>query len=147
MAEYTLELKKFVAEELNKGVSLSDVQKEISAKFDIRLTFLELRLLAVELESVDWTKQDPVQPEAPAEDETAAGTQGDADGNTVVELSKVMRPGAMACGTVKFASGAKAEWILDNYGQLGLDNVQGEYTEEDVKAFQLELRKVLTGAR
>ncbi|WP_176012344.1 hypothetical protein [Victivallis sp. Marseille-Q1083] len=140
-----LEMKKFMAAELNKGVSLSDLQKELVEKFNCKMTFLELRLLAAELENIDWSKQDPVKPAA--EEAEKAKEAVPVAGKTVVEKSKLVRPGAMANGTVKFASGATAEWILDSYGRLGLDNVNGEYTEDDIKEFQAELQNLFASGR
>lgn len=125
------------------------------------MTFLELRLLAAELEDVDWSQFDPQEKkveEAPAQAAPAAGEAAadaaapaaDADeaaapaaaGNTVVELSRLSRPGAMAHGTVTFASGVTAEWLIDEMGRLGLDKVSGQPTEQDIQEFQIELRKL-----
>ena len=123
------------------------------------MTFLELRLLAAELEDVDWSQFDPKEKKveeapaqtAPAADETAAAPAADgtentaapaAAGNTVVELSRLSRPGAMAHGTVTFASGVTAEWLIDEMGRLGLDKVSGQPTEQDIQDFQVELRKL-----
>ena len=64
-------------------------------------------------------------------------------GKTVVELSKIVRPGMMLSGTVKFASGSTAEWYVDQLGRLGLENLKGEKpTQEDIEAFQIELENV-----
>lgn len=141
-----MEMKKFIAGQLNAGVSLNEIQKLIAEKFDKRMTFLDLRLLAAELEGVEWKKQDPepvVAAEEPAEEKTAKDTPG----KTVVELSKLMRPGAVASGSVKFASGAAAEWVIDQMGRLGLNNATGEPTEDDIKDFQKELQKALSKGR
>ncbi len=137
------ELKAFVGKELNEGVSLGEIQKKLASEFNYKMTFMDLRLLAGSLEEVDWTKQDP----APAEpkEEKVAPQPGPATGVTVVEKSAITRPGSVANGTVSFASGASAEWLLDEYGRLGLDNVVGEPTPEDIKAFQEELQKLFRG--
>ena len=141
-----LEMKKFIAGQLNTGVSLNEIQKLIAEKFNKKMTFLDLRILASELEGVEWQKQDPepVKTEEPAEGKAA---QPDATGKTVVEVSKLMRPGAVAGGTVKFASGASAEWLIDQMGRLGLNNAHGEPTEADIKDFQKELQKELSKGR
>ena len=68
--------------------------------------------------------------------------RGMKDGETVVEISKLVRPGAAVSGSVKFASGVTAEWFLDQMGRLGLDAVKGgEPTREDIAAFQQALQK------
>lgn len=164
--EVEMSIKRFMTEELQNGKSLSEIQTLVNEKFSLRMTYMEIRILASELESVDWKALDPrAQAEAAkrAKEEakkTAAGTEaggdipetaeGEADaapagtaGKTVVELSKLARPGMMLSGTVKFASGSTAEWYVDNMGRLGLENVKGEKpTREDIEAFQIELENV-----
>jgi hypothetical protein len=134
------------------------------------MTFLDLRLLASELENVDWesfNKEDETPEEESALDGTVdspgedsmgeddafdvadaaleASQDAPSGGQTVVELSKLARPGAVASGSVKFGSGASAEWILDQLGRLALNNATGEPTQEDIQDFQVELQKALTG--
>ena len=153
------EIKKIVASLLNKGVSLSDIQKQLQNEHAVKMTFLGLRLIASEIESVDWSKQKADMAAKKAEDkakeeaekkalESENGEEEVEDGGkTVVEVSKLTRPGAVANGSVKFASGATADWILDQYGRLGLDKPQGEPTKEDLKEFQAELQKLLSHGR
>ena len=154
-----MKIKQFVARKLYDGVKLSDIQTMLVEELDCKMTFLELRLLAAELEDVDWSQFDPQEkkpePEeapsaaAPAAAAPAADTveAADADapaasGTTTVELSRLARPGAMAHGTVNFGSGASAEWLIDEMGRLGLDKVSGQPTENDIAEFQNELRKL-----
>lgn len=156
-----MSIKRFMAEELRKGESLSEIQKLVNEKFSQRLTYMEIRILASELDDVDWKALDPrAQAEAAKKakqeaEQAAVPAAGDelpesgedaaspaADG-TVVELSKLARPGMMLSGTVKFASGSTAEWYIDNMGRLGLENVKGNKpTREDIEAFQIELENV-----
>ena len=139
-------IKRFVAQKLHEGVKLTEIQTMLVDELDCKMTFLELRLLAAELEDVDWSQFDPQEKKAEAEEAAAGDVQAApaaGTGETKVEISRLARPGAMMHGTVSFASGASAEWIIDQMGQLGLDKVQGEPTQEDLKAFQDELRKML----
>ena len=153
-------IKRFVAQKLQEGIKLSDIQNLLADELDCRMTFLDLRLLAAELEDVDWSQFDPKEkkaeeapaPAAPAADEATSAAEPAADsaaeaapaaaGSTVVELSRLSRPGAMAHGTVTFASGVTAEWLIDEMGRLGLDKVSGQPTEQDIQEFQVELRKL-----
>jgi len=156
-----MKIKQFVAIKLHEGVKLTDIQTMLVDELGCKMTFLDLRLLAAELEDVDWSKFDPQEkkPEAAEEapaasavpgEETAAAdmpaTAGEdapaATGTTTVELSRLSRPGALAHGTVNFASGATAEWMVDEFGRLGLDKVSGQPTESDLAEFQNELRKL-----
>ncbi len=122
------------------------------------MTFLDLRILASELEQIDWAEvsgENAEKAKKEAQMESERESQGspvddgmaDAvpDGGTVVEVSKLARPGSVANGSVKFASGASAEWVLDQSGRLALSNASGEPTQDDIKDFQLELQKALAG--
>ena len=151
-----LEIKKFTAAELAAGVSLSDIQNHINAEFKTSLTYMDVRILASTLD-VDWQALDPnakkaAEPEEndnPAPEEPAAPQEPDAveadeASDTVVEVSKLARPGMMLSGSVKFASGSTAEWYVDNMGRLGLENLVGEKpTQEDIEKFQIELDKAV----
>lgn len=152
-------IKQFVAAKLAAGESLSNIQGEVNAEFRQNMTYMELRILASTLD-VDWQALDPKAkapaaapaPEAAAEPDAAvpppapetAAAPGAAAGDTLVEVSKLARPGMMLSGTVKFASGSTADWYVDNMGRLGLDNLVGEKpTAEDVEKFQIELDKAV----
>ena len=145
-----------IAKLLGEGKSLSDVQKILQDEYDMQITYMELRLISSDLD-VNWEKCDKNQSpplnkvidkdnldNTPAGD-AAWGNNG--EGQTVVSVSKVVRPGAVVSGDVKFKSGATADWQLDPLGRLGL-NPSGNSekpTEDDVKEFQVELQKALQG--
>ena len=67
----------------------------------------------------------------------------DTEGKTVVEVNRLTRPGVAMHGSVKFASGAKADWILDQMGRVGFEKSEGSPTPEDIQEFQEELQKSL----
>jgi hypothetical protein len=155
------EIKKTVLENLQKGISLSEIQKILHEKGEM-ITFLDLRLLASELENLDWKKlgaekealeKEAAEAKKQEEDDESAdeksdeipADKGEWSGATVVEVSKLVRPGAALSGTVKFASGVKADWVLDQMGRLGLEKPTGKPTPEDIKEFQVELQKKLQG--
>lgn len=143
MSSNDLKIKRFIAQKLAEKESLSNIQKLVNEEFGTRLTYMEIRILASELEDVDWKAFDPApakkDEDAEAEEEEALPASG-----TVVEISKLVRPGTALSGSVTFRSGSKAEWYVDSYGRLGIENLQGENpTEEDVREFQKELQKQL----
>ena len=163
--ENEVEIKRFMAEQLQQGLSLSEIQQLVNDKFKVKMTYMDIRILASELDTIDWKALDPrAQAEAakkakeeaeakaaeaaapgPEAAEAATGTAAApaGQGSTVVELSKIARPGMMLSGTVKFASGSTADWYVDQMGRLGLENLKGEKpTPEDVEAFQIELENV-----
>jgi len=143
------EIKKFIAQQLAKNVNLSDIQKMVNAEFKVKLTFMDIRVLASELDNIDWSVNDPkaiqkAKDEAKKAAEKKPEDEADAEAKsgTVIEVSKLIRPGTMASGSVKFASGPTAEWYVDQTGRLGLDKLEGgQPTPEDIKEFQLELQK------
>ncbi|MBO5689653.1 MAG: hypothetical protein J6S73_06950 [Lentisphaeria bacterium] len=141
----SMEMKKFLAAEIAAGKSLSDIQTLLNEKFGVRLTYMDVRIMASELDNIDWTSRDPVKPAEPVEDVTKVPAQNApaGDGTTVVEVNQVVRAGALAEGSVRFGSGASGTWIVDQMGRLGFDKLNGEPTEKDIQEFQVELRKVL----
>ena len=160
------EIKALIASRVSEGISLSKIQDELTEK-GVRMTYMELRMLASEIESADWSKLDKEEPKKetppeeplPIDDEESAeeddldlpadDTKADAEpasdkvrGKTVVELSKLMKPGTIANGTVKFGSGVTADWFLDQTGRLGLSKTTGKPDETDIMEFQEELQKL-----
>lgn len=147
-----------IAKLLHAKESLSNIQKILEREHDVRMTYMELRMIVSELQ-VDWKKveEKPVPPPEPAGDEADAEmvdaelepeaddlADGPAGGKTTVSLSKLVRPGAIFSGDVHFKSGLKAEWWVDNAGRLGLNpKGSGRPNEEDVREFQMELQRLL----
>ena len=166
------QIKDFIAQKVPEGYSLSKIQDMLKEQ-GVHITFMELRLLASEIEEQVWKQtekddappsaeepaadtaqedameadsvqdasEDPVPPAEPQQDASAVPR-----GKTVVELSKIARPGAAASGTVKFGSGVTAEWIIDQMGRLGLDKASGQPDQQDIREFQMELQKLFAGA-
>ena len=166
------EIKAFIAEKVSEGISLSKIQDALLSEKGVRMTYMELRMLASEIETADWQKLDkqkaaetpqPPSPPAPAE-ENALDDEAEnefipdeeqPDGNpeepakmrgkTTVELSKLVKPGTVANGSVKFGSGATADWFLDQMGRLALANAVGKPDQTDIEEFQQELQKLFAG--
>ncbi len=58
MAEITKqERDAFIMECLNSGMSLSELQNQLAERFDLHLTYMELRMLTADLQ-INWSKQD-----------------------------------------------------------------------------------------
>ena len=137
-----------IAKLLAEGLSLSDVQKRLQNDHDYRITYMDLRLISSSLE-VDWQKIDEKKnpKKEDEEDEAEVELEPLEPGDTEIEISKLVRPGAIFSGTVKFKSGVKAEWYVDQMGRLGLnpDNEEQQPTEEDLEDFQVQLQQKLQG--
>ena len=148
-AETEAKVKQMLAELLAEGVSLSEAQNKINEQLEHKLTFMDIRIIASTLD-VDWKKGDPhpVKTEEEKQDEEDAVSEDMAKSSTVVEISKLVRPGMALSGSVKFASGSTADWYIDATGRLGLENLVGEKpTPEDIQQFQVELQKAVSGGR
>ena len=150
------EIKQFIADKTAEGMSLTAIQDALSAQ-GVKIRFMELRLLAAEIESVLAKKEaDKAAAEAPAPEEkkteeaeaaapAAPAPDGAAKvrGATTVSVSPIQRPGFAMSGSVSFGSGVTADWYVDQTGRLGLDNASGQPDEQDIQEFQIELRKAL----
>lgn len=187
------ERNELIAQKLNEGMSLSDVQKLLADEHGLRMTFLDLRLIAADL-SVDWQKHDKPKTPAPAavvaapaadagagetdalteaedaydedddevedggaeDDEVAAAREGDADDDatdadddgsgTRVTLDAQPRRGTAMSGAVRFASGLHGGWYMDQTGRLGLQLAEGQDaqpSEDDIRLFQSKLSALL----
>lgn len=150
------EIKLFIADKTAEGMSLTAIQDALSAQ-GVKIRFMELRLLAAEIESVlakkeaekaaaeapaPEEKKPEEAPAAPAETPAPAGGEK-VRGATTVSVSPIQRPGFAMSGSVSFGSGVTADWYMDQTGRLGLDNASGQPDEQDIQEFQLELRKAL----
>ena len=148
-AENEAKVKQMLAALLAEGVSLSEAQNIINEQLEQKLTFMDIRIIASTLD-VDWKKGDPHPVKTPddKEEENNAADGEAAEGRTVVEVSKLVRPGMALSGNVKFASGSSADWYIDAAGRLGLENLVGDKpTPEDIQQFQVELEKAVRGGR
>ncbi|MBR3707943.1 MAG: hypothetical protein IKM17_02905 [Lentisphaeria bacterium] len=150
------EIKQFIADKTAEGMSLTAIQDALSAQ-GVKIRFMELRLLAAEIESVLAKKEadkaaaeapapeekKTEEAEAPAPAETAPDGAAKVRGATTVSVSPIQRPGFAMSGSVSFGSGVTADWYVDQTGRLGLDNASGQPDEQDIQEFQIELRKAL----
>lgn len=140
--------KEQLAKWLDQGLSLSDIQKNVSSEFGISMTYMDLRFLIDDLE-LEVKDNKPKADEAEADDQPeeidAALAEDDASG-VQVEIDAVKRPGAVLSGEVTFSDGQHLSWQLDQFGRLGLipsaDTPDGyEPSPEDAEAFQTQLQK------
>ena len=140
----SIELKKIISKLLNEGRTLNEIQKTLASEHEEKITFFDLKMLVSELDDINWGEiEDDEQKEVDA-DECASATD-ESDGGTVVEISKLTRPGVALSGSVKFASGASAEWVLDQFGRIAFEKSEGEPTEQDIQEFQKQLKAKLSG--
>ncbi len=149
MSQLNQDQAQLVSQWVEQGSSLSDVQKRIAQEFGLPMTYMDVRLLVLEL-GARVKDRVVIAPKAPAAAEPLADADDDATGSVgagavVVQVDRIMKPGSMVSGTVSFSDGVSATWVLDQTGRLGISAERKGYapTQADVAAFQTELRRAL----
>jgi hypothetical protein len=169
MVELTDEQKRAVGEWAEAGATLNDIQSRLKAEFGLSMTYMEARLLAMELEVrlKDKTAKAATAVEAVAENQTMPGggmaeeefegpdpanfpldeAEEEEAGVATFEMAKdeLVVPGALVSGTATFSDGMKAKWFLDQTGRLSLKAERTGYQppQVDVPKFQKGLEKIL----
>jgi hypothetical protein len=140
-----------------EGCGLSEIQKRLRAECNLALTFMDVRLLILDLglELKDQAKpktapktdlgKAKAAPKAPGDDSTEPDNEAPAGAGVSVEIDRVMKAGALVSGTVRFSDGVSAAWSLDQFGRLGLNTTRKGYrpSAEDLQDFQQELARLL----
>lgn len=147
------EQKTKVAEWIEEGLSLSDIQDRMGALWNIRMTYMEARMLVGDLQLLP---KDPVVPAAEKSaqeatpDEIPAGdaSQSEGPGTVSVTTDTLARPGAMISGKVTFSDGLTGMWHLDQFGRFNLIPPTPGYkpSEEDIQKIQPLLDRELARA-
>ena len=163
MADLTDIQKDAVGQWVAAGASLAEVQTKLKEEFGLLLTYMEVRLLTLEIGAKLQDKPEPQKTPPAAESAGGTGDQArpsqaagggvlGADGQpppgggaVTVEVDRLMRPGALVSGDVTFSDGTKAKWLLDQTGRLGLDGAPADYrpSEKDLQEFQAQLQQAL----
>lgn len=121
------------------GASLNDLQNQLRDELGLRLTFIEVRFLVLDLGLT--LKSEPVEEEPVAKPaelvepvEELGGVQFSADEITI--------PGAMASGKATFSDGVSASWFLDQRGRFSLQAADAAYQPppDDIPLFQQKLQ-------
>ena len=152
------------------GLSLSDVQKNIKNEFGITMTFMDVRLLVLDLGASVKDKPEVKPPKAMPSPQPMHGeaerpvynldeeTEADPEAlqqepyspdeqegpvsTVTLAMDSLVVPGAMVSGTVTFSDGIKARWLIDQYGRFGIEPETPGYrpSPEDMNDFQMQLR-------
>ena len=149
--------RKKVADWIAQGLKLSEIQSRLASELGIRMTYMEVRLLADDLK---LTPKDPEPPRnaaalagkaAPAEVKPEAAPLAGAGANSTagsvsIQADQIARPGAVVSGKVVFSDGERADWYLDQSGRLGLAPQRTGYrpAPDDVQQFQVKLEALLS---
>jgi hypothetical protein len=147
------------------GANLNEVQTRLRDQFGISLTYLDARLLMLEVGVRLKDKPRAPEPEAaPAVEPASADAGVDAGeqeatspqsaelpaggGSVIVEADQITMPGAVLSGKVTFSDGQQGMWYFDQMGRLGLANVPKGYRppEQDIPEFQKHLDQIMQRA-
>lgn len=160
------EQKQKVAAWLADGLSISDIQKKLSADFGVSMTYMEVRFLIGDLKlqvtdkPVEHTpilgKTPPPAPAPGAPPAPAPGAPMDPAAlpeegfpmspvNVKVTVDSITKPGALVSGQVTFSDGNTATWYIDQSGRLGLAPKVAGYRppQSEVIEFQAVLQDEL----
>ena len=149
------EQKQKVAAWIADGMKLSDIQNRLGEEFDLRLTYMDTRLLVDDLKLMPKDPPQPVEPkpaEVPAEPAAPSALSPDAvvppagePGKVSLTVDTLARPGTMVSGSVTVSDGKTATWYLDQTGRLGVVPESQGYRppEGDVEVFQAALDREL----
>lgn len=129
-----------------EGMGLSDFQKRLETEFDIRLTYMEVRMLVGDLQVVPKDPEPPAAPTPEPEAAAPAPPTGPAPGGVSLTVDTVTQPGTVISGKVTFSDGQRASWYVDQYGRPGLAPETPGYRpqREDIQEFQVALDRELT---
>lgn len=161
----TDEQKSRVAEWVEGGASLNDIQKRLKEDLGITITYLETRFLVSDLGLAIKEARPAEKPKEEAEGDGEGtsplealledGDEDDADedadafgggpGNVDVSVDSLAVPGAIVSGKVTFSDGKKAAWYLDQMGRLGINPPEPGYqpSQSDLMLFQTKLEDAL----
>ncbi len=146
----TAEQEALVRQWVAEGASLSDVQKQIRAEFNLHPTFFDVRMLVMNLgatlkdKEVQVAADDVTKAKLPPKPGTPAAPQAPGTVTVSVDTLQVI-PGAIVSGSVVFSDGNKARWYFDQMGRFGFEPELLGYTppEADMQSFKVQLSQEL----
>jgi hypothetical protein len=159
MANLTPEQLDAVSQWAEEGANLNDVQRRLKEQFDLTITYMDARLLLIDVgvrlkdkprEAPPAPAPEPTPPpeaatELPADDGSDLPPAPAGDGSVSLVVDAVTVPGTMVSGKVTFSDGQTAGWYVDQMGRLGMRAPSPGYQPPpaDIPIFQNELDRVL----
>lgn len=158
MANLSTQQRQLVEQWAAEGATLNQIQDRLRSDCSTTLTYMETRLLLMELgvkiqdkprEVPPAEKPAPPAPAPGADDElpdgepVAAAPAGASDLNIIVD--EIPPPGALISGKATFSDGNTIMWFLDQMGRFGMRGPTADYKPPaaDIPVFQRELDTLL----
>ena len=116
------EQKNKVAGWISEGLTLAQIQDRMGTEFEVRMTYMEARMLVDDLKLLPKETfvpeppkpAEPVAPDALPGDGAVPGEAAAAPaGDVSVKVDTLTRPSCMVSGSVTFSDGETAVWYLD----------------------------------
>lgn len=155
MANLSPQQRQLVEQWAAEGANLNQIQDRLRAECEMTLTYMETRLLILELgvKIQDKPREAPPvekpAPEPAAEAETAL--PGDAadmpagGADLKITVDEVPPAGAIISGKATFSDGNTVMWFMDQMGRFGMRGPTADYKPPaaDIPVFQRELDTIL----
>ncbi len=132
-----------------EGASIADLQRRLKEEFDLGVTYMEARLMVLDLGIQIQQAPEQEKPKAPEpageDDDEDDDAPAAAAGRVHVSVDQLALPGALVSGKVRFSDGQSAVWMVDQFGRPALDPDTAGYRPppEDIAEFQRQLSTVL----
>ncbi len=164
MASINPQQRQLVEQWAAEGANLNHIQDRLRTECSVTLTYMETRLLIMELgikiqEKPREQPPAPKEPPAPAQDgaaeaELVDGMEDDASaaasapaggGELKVTVDEIPPAGALVSGKATFSDGNTIQWFMDQMGRFGMRGPTPGYQPPpaDIPAFQRELDTLL----
>ncbi len=156
MASLSPEQHKLIEQWAAEGANLNQIQDRLRTECSQTLTYMETRLLILELGVKIQDKpreappeDKPASPAKAAEQAPAASDDApvpEAGGTVKVTVDDVPTAGAIISGQATFSDGNTVDWFMDQTGRFGLRGPAPGYQPPaaDIPAFQRELDTLLS---
>lgn len=159
--QLTPEQAKAVSQWVKDSAGLSEIQKKLGEVFGLKLTYMDVRFLLIDLgldlkQPKEERKAPPAAPPPLPEDGQAEEGAGEEPpvlepehmpgaSKVKVEVDRLTRPGTVVSGSVVFSDGNKAQWAIDQMGRLALMPEVKSYRPpaSDIQAFQQAIQSQL----
>lgn len=142
------------------GANLNQIQDRLRTEFGITITYMEVRLLVLELgvKLQDKPRENPPieekKPEGPPtmpvgefqDNEYERPADDAATASLSVTVDEIPPAGAVISGKATFSDGNTVTWFMDQMGRFGMRGPASGYQPPpaDIPAFQSELDRILT---
>lgn len=155
MANLTPEQLQLVEQWAAAGANLNQIQDRLRTECATTLTYMETRLLIMEIgvkiqdkprEAPPAPKPEPVIAESDTQlDETADSSEALPQSALKVSVDESPPPGAIISGRATFSDGVTVQWFMDEQGRFGMRGPAPGYQPPaaDIPSFQAELDHIL----